>query len=77
MDRFVRRQNVERYRRLLETVIEESECQRILKLLAQESSESKKTRAILPRNEPGHCADHSRQCVGCMSILTLVSACIQ
>jgi hypothetical protein len=36
MDRFVRRQNVKRYRHLLETVTEESERQKILKLLAQE-----------------------------------------
>jgi hypothetical protein len=41
MDRFVRRQNVEHYRHLLETVTEESKRQRILKLLAQEQQEQK------------------------------------
>jgi hypothetical protein len=41
MDRFVRRQNVERYRHLLETVTQESERQRILTLLAQEQQKQK------------------------------------
>jgi hypothetical protein len=41
MDQFVRRQNVERYRRLLKSVAEEPERQRILKLLAQERQKQK------------------------------------
>ena len=41
MDRFVRRQNVEHYRHLLETVTQESERQRILTLLAQEQQKQK------------------------------------
>jgi hypothetical protein len=36
MDRFVRRQNVERYRHMLETVTDEVERQQILKLLDEE-----------------------------------------
>jgi hypothetical protein len=36
MERFIRRQNVERYLRLLETVTEKAERQRILNLLAEE-----------------------------------------
>jgi len=36
MERFIRRQNVEHYRRLLETVTDESERHRILKLLEEE-----------------------------------------
>jgi hypothetical protein len=35
-DRFVRSQNIEHYRRLLEAVTDQSERQRILKLLAEE-----------------------------------------
>ena len=35
MERFVRRQNVEHYRRLLETTTDEGERQRILKLLEE------------------------------------------
>jgi hypothetical protein len=45
MDRFVRRQNVERYRRLLESVIEESKRQTILNLLGEERQKQKKTPA--------------------------------
>jgi hypothetical protein len=36
MEQFIRRQNIEHYRRLLETVADEAERQRILKLLAEE-----------------------------------------
>jgi hypothetical protein len=36
MERFIRRQNIEHYRRLLETVADERERHRILKLLAEE-----------------------------------------
>ena len=45
MDQFVRSQNVERYRRLLERVTDESDRQQIINLLA-ESARSKKTLAI-------------------------------
>jgi len=36
MEEFIRRQNIERYRRLLETVSDEAERRRILQLLAEE-----------------------------------------
>jgi hypothetical protein len=36
MERFIRRQNVEHYRHLLETVTDEKERERILKLLEEE-----------------------------------------
>ncbi|HEV2698867.1 MAG TPA: hypothetical protein VGU90_12795 [Terriglobales bacterium] len=35
IDKFVRRQNVERYRRLLRTVTDENRCEHILKLLTE------------------------------------------
>jgi hypothetical protein len=41
MDRFVRSQNVERYRRLLERVTDESDRQQIVKLLAEERTKQK------------------------------------
>ena len=44
MDQFVRSQNVERYRHLLERVTEESDRQQIINLLAEE--QQKKTLAI-------------------------------
>jgi hypothetical protein len=36
MERFIRRQNVEHYRHLLETVTDENERERILRLLEEE-----------------------------------------
>jgi hypothetical protein len=41
MDQFIRTQNVERYRRLLERVSEESDRQTILSLLAEEQRKQK------------------------------------
>jgi hypothetical protein len=41
MDRFIRSQNVARYRRLLERVTEESHRQTIIKLLAEEQQKQK------------------------------------
>jgi hypothetical protein len=41
MDRFIRCQNVERYRRLLERVTEESARQIIVNLLAEEQQKQK------------------------------------
>jgi hypothetical protein len=41
MDRFIRRQNVEHYRHLLETVTDEKERERILKLLEEERQKQK------------------------------------
>jgi hypothetical protein len=41
MDQFIRRQNVERYRRLLERVTEESHRQTIIKLLTEEQQKQK------------------------------------
>jgi hypothetical protein len=41
LDRFIRRQNVERYRRLLERVTEESDRQKIFNLLAEERQKQK------------------------------------
>jgi hypothetical protein len=41
MDQFIRRQNVERYRRLLERVTGESHRQTIIKLLAEEQQKQK------------------------------------
>ena len=45
MDDFVRSQNVERYRRLLERVTDESDRQQIINLIAEER-QNKKTLAI-------------------------------
>ena len=41
MDEFVRSQNVERYRRLLERVSDESDRQQIINLLAEEQRKQK------------------------------------
>jgi hypothetical protein len=41
MERFVRRQNVEHYRHLLETVTDEGERKRIIDLLAEEEQKEK------------------------------------
>jgi hypothetical protein len=41
MDRFIRRQNVERYQRLLETVTREADRQWLLKLFAEEQRKQK------------------------------------
>jgi hypothetical protein len=41
IDMFVRRQNVERYRHLLETVSNEVDRQRILRLLTEEQQKQK------------------------------------
>ena len=41
MDRFIRCQNVERYRRLLERVTQESDRQIIINLLAEEQRKQK------------------------------------
>ena len=41
MDQFVRSQNVERYRRLLERVTDESDRQQIINLLAEERQKQK------------------------------------
>ena len=41
MERFIRCQNVERYRRLLERVTEQSDRQTILNLLAEEQQKQK------------------------------------
>jgi hypothetical protein len=46
MDRFVRSQNVERYRRLLESVTEESKRQTILNLLGEERHKQKDASAF-------------------------------
>jgi hypothetical protein len=42
MDQFVRSQNVERYRRLLERVTDESDRQQIINLLAEERQKQKR-----------------------------------
>lgn len=41
MDRFIRRENVKHYRELLKTVTDETERQKILKLLAEEEKKQK------------------------------------
>ena len=46
MDRFARSQNVERYRRLLESVTEESKRQTILNLLGEERQKQKDASAF-------------------------------
>ena len=46
MDRFVRSQNVERYRRLLESVTEESKRHTILNLLGEERQKQKDASAF-------------------------------
>ena len=52
MERFIRRQNVEHYRHLLETVTDENERERILRLLEEEKAESSKRRAIRQTGPP-------------------------
>jgi hypothetical protein len=47
MDRFIRRQNVERYCRLLERVTEESDRQTIINLLAAERQKQKDAGDVL------------------------------
>jgi hypothetical protein len=42
MERFIRSQNVERFRRLLERVTEQSDRQKIMNLLADESQKAKR-----------------------------------
>jgi hypothetical protein len=42
VDRFIRRQNVERYRRLLERVTAESDRQKIFNLLAERAAKAKR-----------------------------------
>jgi hypothetical protein len=41
MDKFIRSQNVERYRRLLERVTEDSDRQQVINLLAEEQQKQK------------------------------------
>ena len=41
MNEFIRRQNVERYHRLLETVIDETQREQILTLLAEEKQKQR------------------------------------
>jgi hypothetical protein len=41
IDRFIRRQNVERYRRLLESTEDETQRRLVLKLLAEEQQKQK------------------------------------
>ena len=50
MEQFIRRQNIEHYRRLLETVRDEVERQRILKLLAEEQKKQAEAKAEPPSN---------------------------
>jgi len=52
MERFIRRQNIEHYRRLLETVTDEAERQKILKLLAEEQKKESEADAKSPGNKP-------------------------
>ena len=44
MERFIRRQNVEHYRHLLETVTDENERERILRLLEEEKRKQQAAR---------------------------------
>jgi hypothetical protein len=48
MEQFIRRQNIEYYRRLLETVTDETDRQRILKLLAEEQKKQLEADAKRP-----------------------------
>lgn len=50
MDRFIRNQNVERYRRLLERVTEEADRQTILKLFSEERQKQADAGDLLARN---------------------------
>jgi hypothetical protein len=52
MDQFIRTQNVERYRRLLERVSEESDRQTILSLLAEEQRKQKDAGDLLHSSSP-------------------------
>jgi len=45
MDRFIQRQNIEHYERLLQTVTDEAERQRILKLLEEERAKQPTSQA--------------------------------
>jgi len=47
MDRFIRRRNVERYWRLLDSVSNESDRQRILQLLVEERQKQKDAGDVL------------------------------
>jgi hypothetical protein len=49
MDRFIRRQNVERYCRLLDRVTEESDRQKIFNLLAEERQKQEDAGDMLVR----------------------------
>lgn len=49
MEQFIRRQNIEHYRRLLETVVDEVERQKIQKLLAEQHKKQPEADAELPR----------------------------
>lgn len=52
MERFIRRENIKRYRKLLREVTNESERQRILKLLADEERKEQKAGSIAPGPKP-------------------------
>jgi hypothetical protein len=52
MERFIRRENIKRYRKLLREVEDESERERILKLLADEERKEQKAEPIAPGPKP-------------------------
>ena len=53
MENFVRRQNIEHFRRLLQTVTDESERQRILALLKDEEQKQKEVDGLHRSTGPG------------------------
>jgi hypothetical protein len=53
MDRFVRRENIKRYRRLLREANEEAERRLIQKLLIEEEQKEAATQIVLPLSAGG------------------------
>jgi hypothetical protein len=53
MDRFVRRENIKRYRRLLREANEEAERRLIQKLLIEEEQKEAATQTVLPLSAGG------------------------
>ena len=53
MERFIRRENIKRYRKLLREAKDGAERQRILKLLAEEERKEQKAGSTPARSSPG------------------------
>jgi len=53
MERFIRRENIKRYRKLLREAKDDVERRRILKLLAEEERKEQKAGLTAPGSKPG------------------------